>query len=65
MKYKNQERYKQKNIENGLIKTTVWIPKQYKHDLRSYAKDLRSKHKDLQLGWEKDPGQEMEANREH
>ena len=27
--------------------------------------DIFNKHKDLQLGWEKDPGQEMEANREY
>ena len=64
MKYKNQERYQQRNIERGLIKTTVWIPKQNKTDLRSFAKDLRSKHERLQIGSLADPT-EMEANNEY
>ena len=57
MKYKNQERYQQRNIERGLIKTTVWIPKQNKTD-------LRSKHERLQIGSLADPT-EMEANNEY
>tara|TARA_B100000927_G_scaffold229513_1_gene189342 strand:+ start:498 stop:698 length:201 start_codon:yes stop_codon:yes gene_type:complete len=66
MKYKSQERYKQKNLERGLIKTTVWIPKQNKHELRSIAQDMRDKHEELQLGWRSNNGQELEAsNHEH
>ncbi len=50
MKYKNQERYAQRNKEKGLVRSTVWIPKQFEQELKDKALELRQKHEELQRG---------------
>ena len=52
MKYKNQERYAQRNKEKGLVRSTVWIPKQYEQELKDKAIELRERHFLLQKGAE-------------
>ena len=53
-KYKNQERYEDKRKEEGLVKVTVWTPKQWTNKIKDYGADLRSQHRALQRGASED-----------
>lgn len=53
-KYKNQERYEDKRKEEGLVKVTVWTPKQWTKKIKDYGADLRSQHRALQRGASED-----------
>jgi|TARA_B110000858_G_scaffold197726_1_gene260453 hypothetical protein len=50
MKYKNQIRYSNRNIEKGLVRTTVWCPKQLTKELKAKALELRVIHENQQRG---------------
>ncbi|MAE54574.1 MAG: hypothetical protein CMK23_01125 [Porticoccaceae bacterium] len=54
MKYKPQNRYEQKQKEQGLVKVTLWIPKQWTAKIKSMGAMLRNDHLSLQRG-EQDP----------
>lgn len=52
--YKNQNRYEQKQKEQGLVKVTLWIPKQWTAKIKNMGAMLRQDHLKQQLG-EQDP----------
>ena len=54
MKYKPQGRYEQKQKELGLVKVTLWIPKQFTPEIKKMGAVLRNEHLALQKG-EQDP----------
>ena len=52
--YKNQNRYEQKQKENGLVKVTLWIPKQWAAKIKNMGAMLRQDHL-IQHQGEQDP----------
>ena len=44
MKYKPQGRYEQKQKELGLVKVTLWIPKQFTPEIKKMGAVLRNEH---------------------
>ena len=52
--YKNQGRYEQKQREQGLVKVTLWIPRQWTAKIKQVGALLREDHLKLQKG-EQDP----------